>query len=67
MKLQIAERYDSPKLIKLFNQLKDRGYNPLWIDPYNKFVVNTKNGVIVYSQINNGKLTKTVLDNEFTF
>jgi hypothetical protein len=64
MKLRIKERYDSPHLMKLFKQLKSKGYCPIWVDPYNQFAVNTEKGVYLYSQMGNGKLTKTLYDGE---
>jgi hypothetical protein len=62
MKLQINERNDSSKLIKLFNDYKKKGYYPMWNDPYCEFVVHTKQGVLRYRQENNGKLHKSLVE-----
>lgn len=59
MKLRILERDDSKNLIRLFNEFKDKGYYPMWNDPYCEFVVNLRDkGVWRYHQQGNGKLTK---------
>lgn len=57
----INERYDSSKLVDLFNKYKSKGLTPIWVDPYCQFVCNIDNIPYRFTQINNGKLTKEII------
>lgn len=59
----LQERYDSKKLIQLFDNLVAKGSTPMWVDPYCEFVclVNNKNYRFVYEPDTN-RIYKELID-----
>lgn len=63
--ITLKERFDSEKLIKLFDSLVNQNYSPLWVDPYCVFVCKIGNNNYIF-RINGNSIDKEIIGNSLT-
>lgn len=63
--ITLKERFDSEKLIKLFDSLVNQNYSPLWVDPYCVFVCSI-NGINYMFRAENNKIKKEIIGDSLT-